>query len=172
MIQWAKEQEPYRKWIALLGLYTGARANEICQLYADDVQQVDEVWCLNIRDNRPNQKLKTANSARLIPIHSSLIAGGFIGFVLERAGGRLFPELPHRQDGYSHLWGQWFSRHRPVDKDFHSLRHTVATALKDHGVPLQYAAAILGHTNGAISYDRYGGGVAVEKLQAAIEEAL
>ncbi|WP_422108986.1 hypothetical protein, partial [Aeromonas salmonicida] len=18
---------------------------------------------------------------------------------------------PHRQDGYSHLWGQWFSRH-------------------------------------------------------------
>ena len=118
MIQWAKQQEPYRKWIALLGLYTGARANEICQLYADDVQQVDEVWCLNIRDNRPDQKLKTANSARLIPIHSSLIAGGFIGFVQERAGGRLFPELPHRQDGYSHLWGQWFSRHRPVDKDF------------------------------------------------------
>lgn len=55
-----------------------------------------------------------------------------------------------------------------VGKDFHSLRHTVATALKDHGVPLQYA----GHTNGAISYDRYGGGVAVEKLQAAIEVTL
>ncbi|MGU5864931.1 integrase, partial [Aeromonas caviae] len=78
LIQWAKEQEPYRKWIALLGLYTGARANEICQLYADDVPLVDEVWCLNIRDNRPDQKLKTVNSARLIPIHSSLIAGGFI----------------------------------------------------------------------------------------------
>ncbi|UNP90273.1 tyrosine-type recombinase/integrase [Aeromonas encheleia] len=136
------------------------------------IKALGDSWCLNIRDNRPDQKLKTANSARLIPIHSSLIAGGFIDFVQERAGGRLFPELPHRQDGYSHLWGQWFSRHRPVDKDFHSLRHTVATALKDHGVPLQYAAAILGHTNGAISYDRYGGGVAVEKLQAAIEAAL
>ncbi|MGU5593258.1 site-specific integrase [Aeromonas sanarellii] len=171
-IAWAGQQQAYRKWIALLGMYTGARANEICQLYADDVQQVDSVWCLNIRDNRPDQKLKTANSARLIPVHSSLIAGGFIDFVQERVGGRLFPELPHRQDGYSHLWGQWFSRHRPVDKDFHSLRHTVATALKDHGVPLQYAAAILGHTNGAISYDRYGGEVAVEKLQAAIEQAL
>ena len=68
-----------------------------------------------------------------------------------------------------YLWGQWFSRHRPVDKDFHSLRHTVATALEE---PLQYAATILGHTNGAISYDRYGGGVAVQKLQAAIEVAL
>ncbi len=171
-IAWARQQQAYRKWIALLGMYAGARANEICQLYADDVQQVDGVWCLNIRDSRPDQKLKTANSARLVPIHSSLIAAGFIEFVKGRAGGRLFPELPHRQDGYSHLWGQWFSRHRPVDKDFHSLRHTVATLLKDHGVPLQYAAAILGHTNGAISYDRYGGGIGVEKLQAVIEAAL
>ena len=34
---------------------------------------------------------------------------------------------------------------------FHSLHHTVATAFKDHGVPLQYASAILGHTKGAIS---------------------
>ncbi|MBL0626559.1 site-specific integrase [Aeromonas jandaei] len=171
-IGWAKQQEPHRRWIALLGLFTGARANEICQLYADDVQQVDGIWCLNIRNGRPDQKLKTANSARLVPLHRHLLQSGFIEFVKERIGGRLFPELPHRQDGYSHLWGQWFSRHRPVDKDFHSLRHTVGTALKDHGVPLQYAAAILGHTNGAISYDRYGGDVSLEKLKEVIEAAL
>ncbi|MGL5410469.1 MAG: site-specific integrase, partial [Shewanella sp.] len=171
-IGWAKQQEPHRRWIALLGLFTGARANEICQLYADDVQQVDGIWCLNIRSGRPDQKLKTANSARLVPLHRHLLQSGFIEFVKGRIGGRLFPELPHRQDGYSHLWGQWFSRHRPVDKDFHSLRHTVGTALKDHGVPLQYAAAILGHTNGAISYDRYGGDVSLEKLKEVIEAAL
>ncbi|KLV47467.1 hypothetical protein SH16_01194 [Aeromonas caviae] len=171
-IGWAKQQEPHRRWIALLGLFTGARANEICQLYADDVQHVDGIWCLNIRSGRPDQKLKTANSARLVPLHRHLLQSGFIEFVKGRAGGRLFPELPHRQDGYSHLWGQWFSRHRPVAKDFHSLRHTVGTALKDHGVPLQYAAAILGHTNGAISYDRYGGDVSLEKLKEVIEAAL
>ncbi len=111
-----REQKPYRKWTALLGLYKGARANKICQLYADDVQQ-----------------LKTANSARPIPIHSSLIAGGFMDFVQERAGG------------------PWFSHQRPVGEAFHSLRHTVATVFKDHGVPLQYVAAILGQTKGAIS---------------------
>ncbi|MFZ3402864.1 site-specific integrase [Aeromonas salmonicida] len=170
-IGWAEQQEPHRRWIALLGLFTGARANEICQLYADDVQQVDGIWCLNIRSGRPDQKLKTANSARLVPLHLHLLQSGFIEFVEGRAGGRLFPELPHRQDGYSHLWGQWFSRHRPLAKDFHSLRHTVATVLKDHGVPLQYAAAILGHTNGAISYDRYGGDVSLEKLKLVIESA-
>lgn len=171
-IGWTKQQEPHRRWIALLGLFTGARANEICQLYADDVQQVDGIWCLNIRSGRPDQKLKTVNSARLVPLHRYLLLSGFIEFVKGRVGGRLFPELPHRQDGYSHLWGQWFSRHRPVAKDFHSLRHTVGTALKDHGVPLQYAAAILGHTNGAISYDRYGGDVSLDKLHEVIEAAL
>ncbi|MDM5131406.1 site-specific integrase [Aeromonas piscicola] len=171
-VQWAKELEPYRRWIALLGFYTGARANEICQLYADDVVQVDNIWCIKVQAGRPDQKLKTDNSKRLIPIHSAVLDAGFLAFVQGRAGGRLFTELPHRQDGYSHLWGQWFSRNRPVSKDFHSLRHTVASTLKDKGVPLQFAAAILGHTNGAISYDRYGGGVAVEKLRTAIEAAL
>ena len=171
-VQWAKRQEPYRRWIALLGLYTGARANEICQLYADDVVLVDDIWCIKVQASRPDQKLKTDNSERLIPIHSAVLEAGFLAFVQRRAGGRPFTELPHRQDGYSHLWGQWFSRNRPVPKDFHSLRHTVASTLKDKGIPLQFAAAILGHTNGAISYDRYGGGVAVEKLQAAIEAAL
>ncbi|WP_429140733.1 tyrosine-type recombinase/integrase [Aeromonas allosaccharophila] len=48
-VQWAKRQEPYRRWIALLGLYTGARANEICQLYADDVVLVDNIWCIKVQ---------------------------------------------------------------------------------------------------------------------------
>ena len=83
----SKQQEPHRRWIALLALFTGARANEICQLYADYVQQVDGIWCLNIRSGRPDQKLKTANSARLVPLHRHLLQAGFIEFVKDRAGG-------------------------------------------------------------------------------------
>ncbi|WP_447824918.1 hypothetical protein [Aeromonas salmonicida] len=94
-IGWAKQQELHRRWIALLGLFTGARANEICQLYADYVQQVDGIWCLNIRSGRPDQKLKTANSGRLVPLHRHLLQAGFIEFVKDWAGGRLFTELPH-----------------------------------------------------------------------------
>ncbi|MGU5678297.1 hypothetical protein [Aeromonas allosaccharophila] len=40
---------------------------------------------------------------------------------------------------------------RLLQAGFHSLHHTVATAFKDHGVLLQYAAAILVNTKGAIS---------------------
>lgn len=44
----------------------------------------------------------------------------------------------------------------------------IQTALKDQSVPLQYAAAIFGHTNSAISYDRYGGDVSLEKLNSCM----
>ena len=85
-VQWAKRQEPYRRWIALLGLYTGARANEICQLYADDVVLVDNIWCIKVQSGRPDQKLKTDNSKRLIPIHAVVLEAGFLAFVQERVG--------------------------------------------------------------------------------------
>lgn len=169
---WAKEQEPWRMFIAMIGRYHGLRSNEACQLYSDDIEQVNGVWCFNIRATRDDQSLKTEASQRLVPIHSKLLAAGFLDFVASRKGGRLFKELPYRNNCYSHLFGQWFSRNRPVNKDFHSLRHTVASKLKAAGIPLQYAAAILGHTNKAISYDRYGGDVPLDKLKEALEIAL
>ncbi|BED99189.1 site-specific integrase [Aeromonas dhakensis] len=169
---WAKEQEPWRMFIAMIGRYHGLRSNEACQLYSDDIEHVNGVCCFNIRATRDDQSLKTEASQRLVPIHSKLLAAGFLDFVASRKGGRLFKELPYRNNCYSHLFGQWFSRNRPVNKDFHSLRHTVASKLKAAGIPLQYAAAILGHTNKAISYDRYGGDVPLDKLKEALEIAL
>ncbi len=171
-ISWAKGLKGHRKWISLLGAYTGARANEICQLYADDVQCIDGIWCLNIRSNRPDQKLKTENSARLVPIHSDVLAEGFLEFVEGRIGLRLFAELSLVMGYYSHGWGKWFNRNKPTDKDFHSLRHTVATELKSAGVPIQYTAAILGHESGGISYDRYGGSVSIKNLKKTLEQVL
>jgi integrase len=55
-----------------------------------------------------------------------------------------------------------------ADVDFHSLRHTVATELKCAGVASQYAAQILGHSNGNITYDRYGKGVNSKQLVQAM----
>ncbi|WP_149015156.1 tyrosine-type recombinase/integrase, partial [Escherichia coli] len=47
---------------------------------------------------------------------------------------------------------------------FHSFRHTVATQLKQHGVELAYAQAIMGHSSGSITYDRYAKEVEVDRL--------
>lgn len=74
----AGTKKPNQYWLPLLGLYAGARLNELCQLCLDDVVTINGVDCLHIRASRPDQKLKTASSERLVPIHSKLKAQGFI----------------------------------------------------------------------------------------------
>ena len=39
---------PERYWIPLIGCYSGMRLNEICQLYVDDVLQVEGIWCFSV----------------------------------------------------------------------------------------------------------------------------
>lgn len=80
-------------WLPLLGLYTGARLNELCQLYVDDVKELEGVWYLNLTDERNDQRLKNSSSARTVPIHSKLIDLGFIEFVQSNEHQRLFPAL-------------------------------------------------------------------------------
>jgi hypothetical protein len=37
-------RHPYQFWLPLLGLYTGCRIEELCQLHVEDVRQVDGIW--------------------------------------------------------------------------------------------------------------------------------
>lgn len=90
---------PYQFWLPLLGLYTGGRLNELCQLYTEDVSLRDAdgapegIWTLDIADD-PQDKplprsLKNNSSRRILPIHSDLIRMGFLDFVEQaRAEGR------------------------------------------------------------------------------------
>tara|TARA_B110000211_G_scaffold231060_1_gene291875 strand:+ start:218 stop:1180 length:963 start_codon:yes stop_codon:yes gene_type:complete len=143
-----------RYWLIMIARYTGARMNEICQLKPSDITR--EV--IHIR----GEQLKTDNAKRTIPIHPKLIDLGILDWVNRCKGNRLFHEWAVVKGSYSHSASRWFSRNNPFDKskpdyvDFHSIRHTVATELKQAGVEVQFAAQILGHSNGNITYDRYG----------------
>ncbi|WP_256581580.1 site-specific integrase [Pseudomonas sp. GW460-12-10-14-TSB1] len=140
-----------------MGLYTGARLNELCQLYADDVVTIDGIACIHIRATRPDQKLKTASSERLVPLHSKLLELGFLAYVekARQAGNeRVFPELTcHKKHGYSVVPSKWFTRVREqlgfrddaAKKDFHSFRHTLADHLKQKGVAESLVGGLLGH---------------------------
>jgi len=82
-----QDAKPYRFWLLPLGLYTGARLNELCQLRVHDViQDVHGVDLIDINDNGYNKSLKTGPSARQIPICSKLVEMGFLNFVEERPG--------------------------------------------------------------------------------------
>jgi integrase len=161
-----KYKHPYQYWLPLLGLYTGARLEELCQLYPEDIYNDEGIWVIDIND-KGDKKLKTKSSKRIIPIHSKLQALGFIDYVesLRHKGeSRLFPELKKGRDGYSQSASKWFSRLRmelglynlDPPKDFHSFRHTLATELKNKSIPEPEVAAITGHSIAGITFSRYG----------------
>ncbi|TOB10324.1 hypothetical protein CGK12_24715, partial [Vibrio parahaemolyticus] len=43
-----RSKDAWHYWLPILGLYTGARINELCQLYTDNVKEVEGIWCINI----------------------------------------------------------------------------------------------------------------------------
>jgi integrase len=133
-------------WVPLIGLFTGARLNEICQLRIKDIQLEPESnrWVFDINDDKssdPNKSLKKPYHARLVPIHKKLIELGFIKFVEHQKKNkhqRLFPELPFvsNNNKYGDKLQRWFNRTyknscqiKTVNASFHSLRHTVITHL-------------------------------------------
>ena len=159
--------KPYQYWLPLLGLYTGARLNELCQLYLDDIVTINGIECIHIQASRPDQKLKNPTSERLIPVHSKLKELGFLGCEKQgKALGQdmLFDLVRHKRHGYVATPSKWFARYRGKlgfkngneKKDFHSFRHTVADSLKQQGVSEALVSGLLGHKTGGITFRRYG----------------
>ena len=158
-------KHPHYYWLPLLGLYTGARINEVCQLHLADIRQEQGVWVLDINDQGTKQ-LKTLASTRLVPLHSRLVELGFLEYVERlraRAETRLFPELKHQRDGYSQAAQKWFNaRYRSAcgitqkGKSFHSFRHTFINQLKQRSVDGKKIGAMVGHADDSMTTGRYG----------------
>lgn len=78
---------PYQFWLPVLGLFTGGRLNELCQLDTEDVSKTkaEGIWTISMMDDeldRPLPKsLKNDSSRRILPVHSELIRMGFLDFV-------------------------------------------------------------------------------------------
>lgn len=173
-----KYKHPYYFWLPLLGLFTGARQNELCQLLIDDIREENGIWFLDINE-RDEKSLKTPESARFIPLHSKLIALGFLDYVNRESVSsecRLFPELKKYQDTYSKAALKWFARYRKrcgvedEDKAFHSFRHTFAGHLKESGVEPLKIAALMGHKDTSVTTGRYAEPYSVSTLIDAIEQ--
>jgi len=59
-------------WLPVLGLFTGCRIEELCQLHCSDVIQYDGIWCLDINDEG-EKRLKNKSSKRVVPLHQILV---------------------------------------------------------------------------------------------------
>ncbi|EGR4132796.1 site-specific integrase [Vibrio cholerae] len=166
-------KHPYYFWLPLLAYFTGARLNELCQLYRADIYQVDGIWVIQIDDRFDGQKLKNLTSRRIVPIHDQLLSLGFIEFVQSVQHERIFPELKKSRDGFGTAASKWFGRFKTrlgFDRghDFHSFRHTVATQLKRQQISHIVAGELLGHAQNNITYDRYGKELDTAQLKEVI----
>ncbi|MGL1154352.1 site-specific integrase [Vibrio parahaemolyticus] len=169
-----KFKHSYYYWIPLLLRLTGARLNELCQLWREDIKLIDNIWCLIIHENNDGQRVKNMHSARIIPIHSALIERGFIEFVNSKSTDLLFNELKATNGYYSHDVSKWFARRRASiglgkGLDAHSFRHTFSAELKRKEVSKSIVEELLGHSHNSISFDLYGKKFQPSKLLEVVE---
>jgi integrase len=85
----------------LIGAFSGTRLAEVVEAHTDDVEMIDGLWCLNLReDNREqNQTLKNEPSVRKLPLHEEIIKQGFITYAHSLPKGPLFPQ--YRKNKYN-----------------------------------------------------------------------
>lgn len=177
-------------WLPLLGLYTGARLEELGQLRPADVRResysrpdgtLSDAWVIRITsDEAQGLTLKNASSERIVPVHPELVRLGFVTLCTDaqKAGQeRLFPDLrPNVHGRLSAKWGEWFSAYlRTVcgvtDRRivFHSFRHTFKDAARNCGVPEGVQRQLMGHSGKDVA-DSYGQGFGLHQLVEGMKQ--
>ncbi len=164
-------------WIPILGLFTGARLGELCQLRVMDIRTVEGLPVLVVTEDGEGQKVKTSAGHRSIPIHSELIRLGFLEYVASvRPAGEAsrWSSLKFRKDKPSGYFSAWFSGYRkglglgPLP-DFHCFRHTVRPLMRRAGISESTMDKITGHESGGsvgtVVYDHWTLG----ELRQAVE---
>ena len=139
-------------WLPLLGLYSGARCSELCQLRKADISKESGYWMMQIQAGDPSQRIKTIAGRRAIPLHDELLRLGFIQYWDSIEQGNLWPKLPKREGKAGGYFSQYFSELRtqlgiPSSTNFHSFRHSARTNLVWAGVAETVVDRLLGHTS-------------------------
>ncbi|MBT0469039.1 site-specific integrase [Morganella morganii subsp. morganii] len=183
--------KPYHYYVTALAAITGARLNEVAQLQVKDVG-ITEVGTVYIHINEddsslPGKSIKNVYSDRTIPLVDGAYGftlSDFITLVEERRSSdgndaMVFDGLKLMKNGYGEQVSKWFNRTLLpkviADRDglaFHSFRHTISNQLKQYGLEVAYAQAIMGHSSGTITYDRYGKEVEVDILKEKLTQIL
>jgi integrase len=177
-------------WLPMLGLFTGARVNELCQLNPQhDILEESHtgIWYLWITEETDSdilvkKSVKNSPSKRKVPIHSKLIEMGILGYVskIKSSGERLlFPKWKPSKGKASAAAEKWFRgllikcnlRDKSLGANLvgmHAFRHTFSSTALNLGVD---ESAIVGHSNGASQVaNGYRGELSLTNKQMLIEK--
>lgn len=178
-------------WLSHLGLFTGARVNELCQLNPQtDILKDPETgifyfWITDDTegDERIDKSTKNAISRRKIPIHSKLIELGFLlyfGKIKQEGAKMLFPAwkpLRGKASGEAEKWFRQFLRDIGLRDEtlgarivgMHAFRHTLLNRASNANPPLD-ATSITGHAGEVNAVVRgYQGELSLTNKQRILE---
>jgi integrase len=117
-----------------------------------DIEITDAGPFMHISEDADGATVKTAASVRAAPVHSELVRLGFLDYVAATkatAEESLWPVLRFRKDKPGAYFSDWFGQFRRACAvsvpDFHSLRHTVRTAMTEAGISEAVQDRITGH---------------------------
>lgn len=83
------KSSPHIFWSVILGVFTGARAEELAQLKIRDIKKNGKVLYINVsEDDLESQSTKNESSKRKIPICDKLIQLGFLNYVNNRVADK------------------------------------------------------------------------------------
>ncbi|HHG9802530.1 TPA: site-specific integrase [Enterobacter hormaechei subsp. xiangfangensis] len=165
-----------RRWATLVSVVTGARSAEVCHLIKRDIVTIDKMVCIDINEDGDGKSVKNKHSVRLVPLTDGAYGFDLTSFLswvdAQPDDGPLFGMTP---GAYSSWFNSRVLTEALPDADnvsLHSLRHWLATRMKERGVNLVDAQGILGHSSQSITYDLYGKGHAVGRLADVLKTAL
>lgn len=159
-------------WIPLIGLYTGARLEEICSLKPEHIVEVQGVWCFDMvefdEDGNPIKKNKS--SVRVFPIHQKLIDFGLVEYAEKRLkeSRKMLFDLQFSEGKWSHSFSKWFNRTfkekigfnvgKNIEKSevvFHSFRNNIVDEFETAMVAENTYSRITGHSTGGVAKKTY-----------------
>ena len=143
---------PHQYWTPVIGLFTGARLSEICQLTTGDISEYGKgKWQISFNDDNdeededgaPTKKkqLKNNTSRRIIPMHPKLVELGLVDYWKKRkkiGNVNLLNVSRAEKDGFGKVPGDFFRNKLLREyvgiisktKVFHSFRYTFITRLR------------------------------------------
>lgn len=179
---------PYKFWVPLIALHTGARQDEICQLGLLDIKTIDGIECFIITPTLDPDELamqrtldkhvKSDSGKRIVPFHSKLMELGLPDYVrvLRDSGHEmLFPDLAHAELKYGALVSKWFGRY--CDKlglsdpslAFHCFRHQVITLMTKSGVQRELRKVICGHAGDGEKHETHDDYIHLEGMFSIVD---